>query len=278
VAYGYVGNKIATFTLQRLGIEVIPIFTVQFSNHTGYGHWTGQANPPQHIDDMLEGLDQLNQLPNIDAVISGYLGEVTLGEKILATTKALSKHNPNLLYCCDPVMGDKNGCFVKPGITEFFRQHAVPSANIITPNAYELSTLAGQPINNIDDARLASEKIRRQGPSTIITTSIEDENPEKIYMLLDTKTHSWLIEQTKQEALCAISGAGDLTTALFTGQYLHTQDPVQAFEHTANALTDIITLTKEHQSNELMIIAGQHSIAQPSSTLKATCIRDNAGA
>ena len=39
VAYGHVGNAAAAFPLQRLGIEVWQVHTVQFSNHTGYGSW-----------------------------------------------------------------------------------------------------------------------------------------------------------------------------------------------------------------------------------------------
>ena len=37
VAYGHVGNSAAVFPLQRIGVEVWPVDTVQFSNHTGYG-------------------------------------------------------------------------------------------------------------------------------------------------------------------------------------------------------------------------------------------------
>ena len=43
VAYGHVGNASAVFPLQRLGAEVWAINTVQFSNHTGYGAWTGDV-------------------------------------------------------------------------------------------------------------------------------------------------------------------------------------------------------------------------------------------
>src|SRR6266403_588649 len=43
VAYGRVGNDAAVFPLQRLGIEVWPVHTVQFSNHTGYGSWKGSV-------------------------------------------------------------------------------------------------------------------------------------------------------------------------------------------------------------------------------------------
>ena len=41
VAYGHAGNAAAVFPMQRLGHEVWPVNTVQFSNHTGYGAWKG---------------------------------------------------------------------------------------------------------------------------------------------------------------------------------------------------------------------------------------------
>ena len=41
VAYGHVGNSAAVFPLQRIGHEVWPVLTVNFSNHTGYGAWRG---------------------------------------------------------------------------------------------------------------------------------------------------------------------------------------------------------------------------------------------
>ena len=52
VAYGHVGNSAAVFPLQRLGHEVWPVFTVHFSNHTGYGAWRG---PLLAADDVRGG-------------------------------------------------------------------------------------------------------------------------------------------------------------------------------------------------------------------------------
>ena len=46
VAYGHVGNSAAVFPLQRMGLEVWPVNTVHFSNHTGYGQWRGTVPPP----------------------------------------------------------------------------------------------------------------------------------------------------------------------------------------------------------------------------------------
>ncbi|MEF1336926.1 pyridoxal kinase, partial [Vibrio rotiferianus] len=36
VSFGHAGNSSAVFPMQRMGFEVWPIHTVQFSNHTQY--------------------------------------------------------------------------------------------------------------------------------------------------------------------------------------------------------------------------------------------------
>ena len=72
VASGYVGNRSAVFPLQRLGCEVNFINTVQFSNHTGYGKWTGEIFSAQHIQDVINGLWENGQIERLDAILSGY--------------------------------------------------------------------------------------------------------------------------------------------------------------------------------------------------------------
>ncbi|MDI1346196.1 MAG: pyridoxal kinase, partial [Pseudolabrys sp.] len=53
VAYGHVGNSAAVFPLQRMGVEVWPVHTVQFSNHTGYGEAKGQVFDAGLIRDVV---------------------------------------------------------------------------------------------------------------------------------------------------------------------------------------------------------------------------------
>ena len=57
----------------------------------------------------------------------------------------VKRANPRARYCCDPVIGDVGrGVFVQPGIAEFMREHAVPAADIVTPNQFELDHLTGR--------------------------------------------------------------------------------------------------------------------------------------
>jgi len=55
VAYGHVGNSAAVFPLQRLGVEVWPVHTVHFSNHTGYGAWRGPLMQPDDVREVVTG-------------------------------------------------------------------------------------------------------------------------------------------------------------------------------------------------------------------------------
>ena len=122
VAYGHVGNAAATFPLQRLGVEVWPVHTVQFSNHTGYGAWKGAVFDAPLIRDVVQGIEERGALGECDGVLSGYMGSAAIGEAILDAVARVKRANPTALYCCDPVIGDVGrGVFVREGIPEFMR-------------------------------------------------------------------------------------------------------------------------------------------------------------
>ena len=145
VAYGHVGNSAAVFPLQRIGVEVWPVNTVHFSNHTGYGAWRGMVLAAETIADVIQGIEERGVLHRCDGVLSGYMGDASLGEVILDAFTRVKRANPNAVYCCDPVMGDVGrGFFVRPGIPEFMRDRAVPAATLVTPNQFELEYLANR--------------------------------------------------------------------------------------------------------------------------------------
>ena len=145
VVFGHVGNSAAVFPLQRLGCEMLPIDTVQFSSHAGYPGWRGRAFEAALIDELLEGLKAVGALERCDAVLTGYLGKPEIGEAALRALDAVRAANPDAIYACDPVIGDVGrGVYVRPGVPEFFRERALPRADILTPNAFELGFLAGR--------------------------------------------------------------------------------------------------------------------------------------
>ena len=165
VSYGHVGNSSVVFPLQRLGYQVWPIHTVQFSNHTGYGAWKGAVFEPELINEIFVGIKERGVLSQCNAMLTGYMGSAHLGKVMQNILAELIEVSPDLLYSCDPVMGDVGrGFFVQPGIPEFFRDQLVPKAHIITPNQFELEYLSDMKITNLESAINACRKLISQGP------------------------------------------------------------------------------------------------------------------
>ncbi len=177
VAYGHVGNSAAVFPLQRMGLEVWPVNAVHFSNHTDYGQWRGTVPPAENVAGVVRGIEDRGALGDCDAVLSGYMGDASLGEVIVGAVGRVKEHDGKAVYCCDPVMGDAGrGFFVRSGIPEFIRRVAVPAADVITPNQFELEFLTGAEIGDLEDALGAADEARRLGPETVLTTSLRRGN------------------------------------------------------------------------------------------------------
>jgi len=87
VVYGFAGNKSATFPMQLLGVDVWALNTVQFSNHTQYGKWTGMVVPQEQIGEIANGLDAIGKLQECDDVLKAANALVAKGVK-----KVLVKH------------------------------------------------------------------------------------------------------------------------------------------------------------------------------------------
>src|SRR5215471_8190511 len=104
VAYGHVGNSAAVFPLQRIGVEVWPVHTVQFSNHTGYGEWRGRAFSGEAVSEVVAGMQQRGVLGECDGVLSGYMGSAGIGAAILDAVTVVKRAKPAAKYCCDPVI------------------------------------------------------------------------------------------------------------------------------------------------------------------------------
>src|SRR3954449_2243089 len=180
VAFGHVGNAAATFPLQRIGVEVWPVHTVQFSNHTGYGAWTGRVFEARLITELVEGIAQRGVLGQCDGVLSGYMGSAETGAAILDAVAQVKAANTAARYCCDPVIGDVGrGVFVRPGIPEFMREVAVPAADVVTPNHFELDFLSGTTPRTLAEVIDAVAAVHALGPRVVLTTSlVTDDTPE----------------------------------------------------------------------------------------------------
>lgn len=264
VAYGHVGNSAAVFPLQRIGVEVLPVYTVNFSNHTGYGEWRGPLISPDDVREVLLGIEERGVFPQIDAVLSGYQGGEGIADVILETVERVKKANPAAVYSCDPVMGNaKSGCFVAPAIPVLLRDRVVPAADIITPNQFELGFLTGTEPDTLESTLASVDLVRATGPRTVLVTSVErpDREDGTIEMLAVDDSGAWLV-QTPYIPMKA-NGSGDVTAALFTAHYRRTGDLADALARTTSSVFDLLTRTHESGERELQLVESQDAYANP---------------
>jgi pyridoxine kinase len=264
VAYGHVGNASAVFPMQRLGVEVWPIHTVQFSNHTGYGAWKGRVFEGGMIEEVMEGIAERGVLPSCDGVLSGYMGSADIGHAILHSVERVRAANPKALYCCDPVIGDVGrGVFVRPGIPEFMREQAVRAADIVTPNQFELELLTDIEIRTIADAHRAVETLRDAGPKVVLVTSlVTDETPEdSIDMMAADAQGAFRVRTPKLDV--SVNGAGDAIAALFFVHYMREDSAAAALAKASASIYGVLKRTKEAGSREILTVAAQDEFVTP---------------
>ena len=270
VAYGHVGNSAAVFPLQRMGVEVWPIHTVQFSNHTGYGNWQGQVFDARTIREVIGGIEQRGVLGECDGVLSGYMGGVDVGAAVLDAVATVKRANPSARYACDPVIGDAGrGIFVARGIPEFMKERAVPAADIITPNQFELDYLAGCESRTLADVLAAVKVVHGLGPRAILVTSLHTEDtPEGTIDLLASDATGRFRLRTPKLPL-VVNGAGDAIAALFFAHYLRSGKIDEALSRAGSAIFGVLTKTAQAGANEIQLVAAQDEIVQPSRVFEA---------
>ena len=265
VAYGYVGNRAATFPLQRLGHEVWAVNTVEFSNHTGYGAWRGRTASADQVADIVHGIEALGMLAKCDALLTGYVGDAALGDVVLDTARKVRAANPKAIWCCDPVLGDVDtGIYVKPGIDVFFKDRALPAADLITPNHFELEHLTGRTVETLDEA-LAAARSLLNGPRLALVTSLRrtDARSEQIEMLAVTPDAAWRVVTPLIAFDIMPNGTGDAVAALFTAHWLESGDVASALGKAASSIYAVLEATQVLGERELQLVAAQDRLVSP---------------
>jgi pyridoxine kinase len=273
VSYGHVGNASAVFPLQRLGANVWSINTVQFSNHTGYGHWTGQVYSGQSVRELVDGIEARDVLKHCDAVLSGYMGDAGIGAAILHAVDRVRHANPNAVYCCDPVIGDTDtGVYVRSGIEEFLRDHALTQADIATPNRFEVERLSGHDCSTLERAKIAVTRIadRMRGPRCVLMTSLETETtPGDHIDMMAYENGAFHLLRTPRLPV-SVNGAGDAIAALFLYHRLRTGSAVAALEAAGSSVHGLLRRTAEMGSREIQLIAAQDEFVAPTQVFRST--------
>ncbi|MDC0432604.1 pyridoxal kinase [bacterium] len=250
VIFGYVGNNIARPVLQTLGYDVWCVDTVNFSNHPGYGSFTGSVKEAHKIQEEINGLANLDILGECDAILSGYLGEVETAKTVSRTIELIKEQNETAIYLLDPVIGDDGQIYVKNGLIEAFKNELLPKADVILPNQSELGWLSGLKINDVSSLKTASKYLIKCGAKTVVVTGIPEIETLTNYVV--TSDAFWAISTPKLNR--KFSGTGDLFSSLFTGAFLQTKDLYNALNFATEGCSIVVRETQKKDSKELSVL------------------------
>lgn len=249
VMYGHVGNSIAVFPLQYRGFEVVSVPTVLLSNHPAYPSVYGAVMDPKLIDNLLRGIEERGTIEAAHIIMTGYIGSPEIAALTADFVRRAKARNPNLVYLCDPVMGDiKPGYYVPTDVRVAITEQLVPLADIISPNRFEFDALTGTAHHN--PKALVTEARRLDKQLVLITGSPTEGDQLETYAI--TPNAAWRI--TSPRLVTKASGTGDLLSALFVAARLKGQSIPLALGDAVSGIHGIVEATVAADAQELDII------------------------
>jgi pyridoxine kinase len=264
VAYGHVGNSAAVFPLQMHGIDVIAVPTTLLSNRPCYPTIRGRVLDAELVADLLLGIEERGAVDGCRMILSGYLGSPDIAAVVGDFVARAKARSPALLYCCDPVLGDRDrGLFVQADIPPLVRDRLCPLAGILTPNHFEFEYLIGASVTTSAQMIAQAQTLLARGPSTVVITSAEltDTPDGQIETLAVERSQSWRV-RTPRLAISP-SGTGDLFAALFAAARVQGADTRNALGHAASAIFAVLERTAISGTEEMRIVESADQLVHP---------------
>ena len=181
---------------------------------------------------------------------------------------AARRANPAAVYCCDPVIGDTDtGVYVRPGIEDFLRTHALPAADIATPNLFEIERLTGLDCATLEGTKQAARRLRSMlrsdGPACVLLTSLATESTpaDCIDMMTFAGEAFHLLRTPRLEV--NVNGAGDAIAALFLFHLLRSGSAKVALEAAGSSIWGLLRRTAEAGSREILTVDAQDEFVSP---------------
>ncbi|TAT90481.1 pyridoxal kinase PdxY [Rhizobium ruizarguesonis] len=258
VVRGSVGNRAAVFALETLGHPVWALPTIVLPWHPGHGRSTRLTFAETDFDAAIDDLIRAPWIGEVKAVLSGYFGNAAQARSVARLIGALRQNNPELLYVCDPVMGDLGGLYVPEATAEAIRDHLIPLASLATPNRYELAWLSGAAL---DDNSTIMEAALALGPSRMLVTSAVPMMAGGTGNLYLSGRHALLAEHRVVEN--PPNGLGDLLAAVFLSRLLSGLEDEKALQLATASVFEVLARAVKRGSNELMLASDASSLSTP---------------
>ncbi|QND43174.1 pyridoxal kinase PdxY [Rhizobium leguminosarum bv. viciae] len=258
VVRGSVGNRAAVFALETLGHPVWAMPTIVLPWHPGHGRSTRLTFAETDFDAAIDDLIRAPWIGEVKAVLSGYFGNAAQARSVARLIGALRQNNPELLYVCDPVMGDLGGLYVPEATAEAIRDHLIPLASLATPNRYELAWLSGAAL---EDNSTIMEAALALGPSRMLVTSAVPMMAGGTGNLYLSGRHALLAEHRVVEN--PPNGLGDLLAAVFLSRLLSGLEDEKALQLATASVFEVLARAVKRGSNELMLASDASSLSTP---------------
>lgn len=250
-----VGNSVAAFAMERLGVRVLQAPTTLLGRRPDHGPPGGGPIPAETLAALFDGLAADGALAEIDAVLTGYLGTADQVGVILDTIGRIKTANPKAIFVCDPVLGDEGKLFVNDAIADAMLNGLAPHADWLTPNAFELGLITNRTVDSLNTARDAAKRVGKPVLCSSIRTALGMGN------LLSQSTGDWFCETARLPR--APKGTGDLLSALFVGRRVRGDAPAIALEGATGSVYDIIVRSIAAESEDLLLPEAQSIIEEP---------------
>jgi len=250
-----VGNSVAAFAMERLGVRVLSLPTTLLGRRPDHGAPGGGPLPAATLKSMLDALEADGLFAEVDAVLTGYLGAPEQVRVILDAVERIKAANPKAIFACDPVVGDEGRLFVSDVVADAVLNGLAPHADWLLPNAYELGLVAGRAIEGPAAARDAA---RRIGKPVLVSSVRTATGLGNLYVAPGSE---WFCETPRLPR--APKGAGDLLSALYVARRVRGDALALALEGATGAVYDVIVRSIAADSEDLLLPEAQEVLADP---------------
>lgn len=255
VAASRVGATASAFCLRRLGIETTVVPTTILGRHPGWGAPGGKALDASHLRDMWAAIKAQNI--KFDAVMTGYLADDAHIEVAAEIITDIKKANPNAIILVDPVMGDNGRLYVPESRARALIANLLPLADIITPNAWELSFITEKSASDLESVL---ETISSLNTAYLVTSVPHN---DAIGALFVDGTARYFVHHEKFTSVP--HGGGDSLAATFLAHLLAGDLRRDALAKSVASIFALLSAAIETDAGELPLIREQDAlvIAKP---------------
>lgn len=265
VVYGPVGNSAAVPAMQALGLSVLALPTVILSHHPGHGPPVRQVIAAEMLEAMLERVASHGWLDGISGVMTGYFADRAQVEVAAGALTKLRERNPDLVYLCDPIIGDDQpGLYVPDEVARAIASRLVPLADVIAPNRFELAWLSGAGVN---DPRSVLVAARGLAPLCLATSVPLGD--DRLATMLIGKFEAWQVETIRRAEVP--HGTGDLLAGLFLAHLLRGQTGPEALALSLGAIEAVLD---QSQCSDALDLA--RGLARPAARLEVLALEAGA--